>query len=85
METRRQYLDRFLKSKLYEVVQHYDKQAMANPPVVKEVIEEIIDVLEPACAQCNSKEGHTAWCTKFEKSMNVEHRKLQLSKVDPTP
>ena len=40
------WLERFLRSRLFVIVVHYDKKAVANPPVVQKVIEEIIDALE---------------------------------------
>ena len=47
VESRQQYADRFLRGELFEIVRYYDKNAMANPPVVQKAIDRIIEILVP--------------------------------------
>lgn len=44
-ESREAYAERYLLGRIFEIVQHYDKSAVANPPVVRKAVEDIIATL----------------------------------------
>lgn len=46
-ETRRQYAARYLRDKLFNIVQFYDKEALSNPQEVQDIMFDIIETLIP--------------------------------------
>jgi hypothetical protein len=44
-ESREAYAERYLLGRLFEIVRFYNREALANPPVVRKAVEDIITTL----------------------------------------